>query len=93
MEPPSATWSGAHGKRRTVPTPGELNKIKAAVAEAAAALLARESNEETTAESLAEELADAVVSTVVDTYEEIQAKSYNLVVVAAFEPGKKIRDK
>jgi hypothetical protein len=66
-------------------TPGELNKIKSAVAKAAADLLARNSNEETTAESLAEELADMVAETVVEAYEEIQAKSYNLVVVAQFE--------
>lgn len=62
-----------------------MNKIRAAVASAAAALLARESNEETTAESLAEELAEAVTETVVEAYENIQAKSYNLVVVAHFQ--------
>lgn len=65
-----------------------MNKIRAAVAEAAAALLARESNEESTAESLAEELAETVVDAMVETYEAIQARSYNLVVVASFqEPG------
>lgn len=67
-------------------TPSELKKIKAAVASAAAALLAREENDDVTAESLAEELAESVVSEVVSTYEEIQAKAYNLVVVAQFRP-------
>lgn len=66
-------------------TPGELGKIRAAVAEAAAALLARESNEETTAEALADELADSMIDAMISTYEEIQAKSYNLVVVASFK--------
>lgn len=65
-------------------TPGERNKIKSAVAQAAADLLARESNAETTAETLADELADTVVDSVVDKVEEIMAKSYNLVVVASF---------
>lgn len=66
-------------------TPGELKKIRAAVAEAAAALLARETNGDATAESLAEELADSVVSSVVDTYEAIQTKAYNLVVLGYFQ--------
>lgn len=69
-----------------MPTPGELGKIRAAVAEAAAALLARDTNEDTTAESLAEELADTVTEAMVDAYEAIQAKSYNMVVVAQFRP-------
>lgn len=65
-------------------TPSELNKIKSAVAQAAAGLLARDSNAETTAESLAEELADSVVEAMITKYEEIQAKSYNLVIVSSF---------
>lgn len=65
-------------------TPSELNKIKAATASAVAALLARESNEDSTAESLAEEIAEAMIESMIDTYEAIQAKSYNLVVVASF---------
>lgn len=65
-------------------TPGELAKIRAAVAEAAAALLAREDNANTTAEILGEELAEAVVETVISSYEEIQAKAYNLIVLGHF---------
>lgn len=68
-------------------TPGELNKIKSAVADAAADLLARDGNDNITAEELADQLADAVVETVLDTYEEIQAKSYNLIVLGHFTPG------
>lgn len=67
-------------------TPGELSKIKSAVADAAADLLARTGNDNITAEELADQLADAVVETVLDTYEEIQAKSYNLVVLGHFTP-------
>lgn len=66
-------------------TPSELNKIKAAVAEAAADLLAREGNESLTAETLAEELAESMIDSMVDTYEAIQAKSYNLVIVSSFK--------
>lgn len=65
-------------------TPGELTKIKAAVAEAAAALLAREGNENLTAEDLAEELAQGATEALVASYEAIQEKSYNLVVVGHF---------
>lgn len=66
-------------------TPRELNEIKSAVAQAAADLLARDSNPDTTAEAMAEELADAMIDSMIDTYEAIMAKSYNLVVVAQFE--------
>lgn len=65
-------------------TPGELNKIKSAVAKAAADLLARETNAESTAESVAEELAETVTEAMVLAYDEIQAKSYNTVVVGHF---------
>lgn len=65
-------------------TPGELAKIRAAVADAAAALFAREDNENLTAEMLGEELAEAVVDTVISSYEEIQAKAYNLIVLGHF---------
>lgn len=68
-----------------MPTPSELNKIKAAVADAAAALLARDTNADLTAEELAEELAESMIDSMVETYEAIQAKSYNLVVVASFK--------
>jgi hypothetical protein len=68
-----------------VPTPGELNKIKSAVAKAAADLLARDDNAEKSAEDIALEISEAVTEAVVTTYEEIQAKSYNLVVVASFK--------
>jgi len=61
-----------------------MKKIKAAVASAAAALLARDSNEDVTAESLAEELASSMIESMVSAYEEIQAKSYNLVVLGHF---------
>lgn len=58
------------------------------MASAAADLFAREHNEDSTAESLAEELAVAVTDKMVMEYETIQAKSYNLVVVAQFQlPG------
>lgn len=67
-----------------MPTPGELNKIKSAVAKAAADLLARDENAEKSAEDIAEEISEAVTETVVTAYEEIQAKAYNLVVVASF---------
>ena len=67
-----------------VPTPGELNKIRSAVAQAAADLLAREDNGERSAETLAEELAEAMIETMVSAYEEIQAKAYNLVVLGHF---------
>lgn len=71
-------------------TSGEWKKVTAAVAEAAANLLAREGNESLSAEDLAEELATTVTETVVAAYEEIQAKSYNLVVLGHFhlEEGK-----
>lgn len=68
----------------TVPTPGELNKIKSAVAKAAADLLARDENAEKSAEDIAEEISEAVTEAMVTAYEEIQAKAYNLVVVASF---------
>lgn len=55
------------------------------MAKAAADLLSREDNAETTAESLADEIAEAMIETMVSAYEEIQAKSYNLIVVAQFE--------
>lgn len=71
-------------------TPGELNKIKSAVAKAAADLFAREANEENTAESLAEELSEAVTEAMVSMYEEIQAKSYNLVVVSSFRLAEEV---
>lgn len=65
-------------------TPSELNKIKAAVASAAAALLARESNEDITAETLADEISEAMTNTMIETYEEIQATKYNLIVLGHF---------
>lgn len=65
-------------------TPGELNKIKSAVAHAAADLLAREGNAEVTAEELADQLADVVLGSMMEAYEAIQAKSYNLVVLGHF---------
>lgn len=57
-------------------TPGELNKIAAAVAD----LLAREGNDALTAEELAAEIAETAVA----VYEELQTKSYNLVVLGHF---------
>jgi len=57
-------------------TPGELSRIAKAVAD----LLAREGNEETTAEDLAMEVTEQVIS----SYEEIQAKAYNLIVLGHF---------
>lgn len=56
-----------------------MKKITAAVAD----LLAREGNEALSAEQLAEEIATEIVS----QYEEIQAKSYNLIVLGHFTPG------
>lgn len=58
-------------------TPSELSKVAQRVAD----LLARESNVDLTAEELATEIAASAV----EVYEEIQAKSYNLVVVASFK--------
>lgn len=60
-------------------TPSELKKI----ADQVAALLARESNSDLTAEELATEVTEAIV----EVYEAIQAKSYNLIVLAHFTPG------
>lgn len=57
-------------------TPGELSKLTKVVAD----LLGRESNSDLTAE----ELADEITSTLVEGYEEIQAKSYNLIVLGHF---------
>lgn len=57
-------------------TPGELTKISKQVAD----LLGRDSNSELSAEELAQEVTEKIVS----AYEEIQAKAYNLVVVASF---------
>lgn len=65
-------------------TPGELNKVTKAVTEAVSDLLSRETNSEVTAETLAEEVAEMTVETVISAYEEIQAKSYNLVVLGHF---------
>lgn len=58
-------------------TSGELKKIADAVAD----LLSRDSNAETSAEELAMEVSESIVS----LYEEIQAKSYNLVIVSSFK--------
>lgn len=66
-------------------TPGELNKIKSATAKVVADLLAREENADKSAEDIAEDIADAVTESTVTAYEEIQAKAYNLVVVASFK--------
>jgi hypothetical protein len=68
-------------------TPGELSKIKSAVAAVAADLIARENNEDTTAESLAEELAEATVEAMVSSYEDIQARSYNMIILGEFRPA------
>ena len=68
-------------------TPSELKKIKSAVAAAAADLFARDTNADTDAETMAEELAEAMTEAMVSMYEEIQAKSYNLVLVARFQIG------
>lgn len=59
-----------------MPTPGELSKIAKAVAD----LLAREGNDALSAEELAAEIAEEIVS----SYEEIQAKSYNMIVLGHF---------
>lgn len=67
-----------------MPSPGELKKIQKRVAEAAADLLSREGNDALSAEDLAEELASTVVEEVISAYEDIQAKSYNLVVLGHF---------
>jgi hypothetical protein len=61
-----------------------MGKIRKAVAEAAANLLAREGNESLSAEDLAEELAREVTETVVSAYEEIQSKAYNLIILGHF---------
>lgn len=60
-------------------TPGELSKIASRVAD----LLARDTNVDLTAEELSEEIA----SSAIEVYEEIQAKSYNLVVLGHFTTG------
>lgn len=57
-------------------TPGELTKVGKLVAD----LLARPDNAELSAEELGREVAE----TIIGAYEEAQAKSYNLVVVAQF---------
>lgn len=67
-----------------MPTPGELKKITEAVASVAADLLSRDSNAEISAEELAIELAEETVSAMISAYEEIQAKSYNLIVLGHF---------
>jgi len=61
-----------------------MNKVRSAVAKAAADLFAQDGNENKSAEELAEELADAMIESMVTTYEEIQAKSYNLIVLGHF---------
>lgn len=65
-------------------TPSELSKIKTAVAQAAAALLARESNADITAEDLAEDISEAMTDTMVGMYEVFEEKRCNLVVLGHF---------
>lgn len=65
-------------------TPSELNKIREAAAARVASLLARESNAELSAEELAEDISSEMIDSMVETYEAIQAKSYNLVVLGHF---------
>lgn len=59
-----------------MPTPGELKKITKLVAD----LLARESNAELTAEEVAAEVSEAAIT----AYEEMRAKSHNLIVLGHF---------
>lgn len=65
-------------------TSGETDKIKAAVAQATAALLARESNADITAEKLADEITEAVTGTVIGMYEEFEETKRNLIVLGHF---------
>ncbi len=57
-------------------TPGELAKVSRAVAD----ILAREGNDALSAEELAAEITEQIIS----SYEEIQAKAYNLIVLGHF---------
>lgn len=59
-----------------MPTPGELKKIAKVVAD----LLARESNSELSAEELAAEVSEAAIS----TFEEIRAKTHNMIILGHF---------
>lgn len=59
-----------------MPTAGELKKIAKVIAD----LLAREDNSERTAEELAAEISEAAIS----TYEDIKAKTHNLIVLGHF---------
>ncbi len=65
-------------------TPSELSKIKAAAAEAVAALLARESNADTTAEELASDISEAMTDTMIEMYEGFEDAKRNLVVLGHF---------